>query len=239
MSFGKDYFEGKTSNYPFYENIKTFDSIAKVISIILRPNTVLDVGCAKGFIVSSLRNLGICAYGIDISNYAISQNKKHKKFLYKIDAGSDNFPFKNNFFDLVICFETIEHIKNHNHLLKECHRILKKGGHLIISTPKRKYSWDVDKTHINIHEPKFWKTVLIDNGYKIFRTYSGLHSLFLALFDGKTKSNDFFKFFESIQSLMKIVSTPLETDNSKLKNIQQMIKEIFITSSFLIQAQKI
>lgn len=55
------------------EGRRDFAREAKDIASIPGINTFLDVGCAKGYLVKQLRELGITAYGIDISDYAIDQ----------------------------------------------------------------------------------------------------------------------------------------------------------------------
>ena len=50
-----------------------FINVAKAIVDTFHPATVLDAGCALGFLVEEFRRLGVKAYGIDISEYAISQ----------------------------------------------------------------------------------------------------------------------------------------------------------------------
>jgi hypothetical protein len=48
-----------------------FSGIAEHIFQDIHPTTVLDAGCAMGFLVESLRKKGIQSFGIDISEYAI------------------------------------------------------------------------------------------------------------------------------------------------------------------------
>lgn len=55
------------------EGHRDFVKEAQTIASIPGLRNVLDVGCAKGFLVKALRNLGIQAYGIDISEYALSK----------------------------------------------------------------------------------------------------------------------------------------------------------------------
>ena len=50
-----------------------FQKIAEKINSIYQPRTFLDVGCAYGYLVEALRDLGVDAYGVDVSEYAISQ----------------------------------------------------------------------------------------------------------------------------------------------------------------------
>lgn len=46
-----------------------------------------------------------------------------------------NIPVESNSFDTVICTQTIEHVADHNALVEEAYRILKMGGHFIVSGP--------------------------------------------------------------------------------------------------------
>ena len=47
--------------------------LASQIKEKYHPQTVLDAGCAMGMLVAALRDLGVEAYGVDLSEYAISQ----------------------------------------------------------------------------------------------------------------------------------------------------------------------
>src|SRR5690242_6887663 len=51
--------------------LRLFDVIADRIVRELRPQSVLDAGCAMGFLVEGLRRRGVEAFGFDISEYAI------------------------------------------------------------------------------------------------------------------------------------------------------------------------
>src|SRR4051794_23312927 len=55
------------------EWMRFFDSVATRIASDIAPATVLDAGCAMGFLVEALRSKGIEAFGIDISEYAIQR----------------------------------------------------------------------------------------------------------------------------------------------------------------------
>ena len=67
------------------------------------PETVLDIGCAYGELVKGLTNLGVEAYGIDGSDYAISNSDPTiRSKLFKVNLNSDPFPFENNTFDFRI-----------------------------------------------------------------------------------------------------------------------------------------
>jgi 2-polyprenyl-3-methyl-5-hydroxy-6-metoxy-1,4-benzoquinol methylase len=89
----------------------------------------LDIGCAYGFIVELLNDLGYEAYGIDISKFAAAKGKSI------ILGDAEHMPFKKSSFDLITCFETIEHLNNPELMLNDVHQILKPNGVFLFSTP--------------------------------------------------------------------------------------------------------
>jgi 2-polyprenyl-3-methyl-5-hydroxy-6-metoxy-1,4-benzoquinol methylase len=69
----------------------------------------LEIGCAKGFVVEDLRGFGVDAYGLDISEYAISQaSESIKPFLTVGDARSDLSQYTNKQFDIVFSLRFME-----------------------------------------------------------------------------------------------------------------------------------
>jgi len=106
-------------------------------------DVVLDFACGVGYGSKFLSQQTNCeVYGCDISSDAIYYAKKNysfKKVTFQImNATSLSFP--NSFFDCITCFETLEHLKNYTHALKEFSRVLKNHGILIISTPNKDIS---------------------------------------------------------------------------------------------------
>ena len=73
--FGKEYFDGtRNCGYGGYYYDGRWKTVARdIINFfkLKKNDKVLDVGCAKGFLVKDLLDQGIDAYGIDVSNYAI------------------------------------------------------------------------------------------------------------------------------------------------------------------------
>jgi len=89
----------------------TFGNFAEGIVSRFRPRTVLDVGCAKGFMVEALRERGVDAWGIDVSSYAISAVAPQVAPYVAVSSATESLP--ENFpqhFDLVISLECLEHI---------------------------------------------------------------------------------------------------------------------------------
>jgi 2-polyprenyl-3-methyl-5-hydroxy-6-metoxy-1,4-benzoquinol methylase len=75
------------------------------------------------------------AYGMDLSLKIMEKAIPLFKEAKACDVGSDVFPWDDEMFDSCICTEVIEHIFDTDHMLIQIHRILKKEGVLVISTP--------------------------------------------------------------------------------------------------------
>lgn len=75
--------------------------------------------------------------GIDLSEEAICKAKTiySAENITYVQADIKSLPFQDNTFDIVVSFETLEHIPEYKNFLQECKRVLKPNGHLIISTP--------------------------------------------------------------------------------------------------------
>jgi len=121
--YGYEYFDGdRLYGYGGYKYDGRWISVAKRIKKIykLKKNSkVLDIGCAKGFLVKDLLDLGLDAYGLDISEYAIKNS--HKDVVGRIHLGdAKKLPFADNTFDFVISLNTL-----HNLEKKECQVALK------------------------------------------------------------------------------------------------------------------
>src|SRR3990172_4083903 len=84
-----------------------FANIADKIVEQVSPRTVLDVGCAKGFLVEALRDRGVEAFGLDISEYAISQVRDDLKPYCWVASAGHPLPLR---YDLIVCIEVLEHL---------------------------------------------------------------------------------------------------------------------------------
>lgn len=98
-------------------------------------NRVLDAGCGDGRLAKLVKDRwGAEVYGVDVSRKGVELARGFG-IKAKVADISKKIPFANNFFDLVICTETIEHVADPDSLLKEIHRILKPDGTLLLTTP--------------------------------------------------------------------------------------------------------
>ncbi len=116
-----------------------------------KDKTVIDLGCGTGYGSKLIANKGaIKVYSFDIDPNAINYAKNNypdDKVIYTT-SNADNTKLPDNFADIVLNFEVIEHLKNPEKLIAEIYRILKPGGVCIISTPNRLTSFSDNPYHI-------------------------------------------------------------------------------------------
>lgn len=109
--------------------------LAKRILSQIKFNNCLDVGCASGYMVSQIARIfpNVKCVGIDIYDKAIEYAKRtYPNIKFKV-AFADKLPFKDNTFDVILFYETIEHVENPRECLKDIGRVLKKNGTLILT----------------------------------------------------------------------------------------------------------
>jgi len=109
---------------------------------------ILDIGCGSGrHTCAALRFSQVTAIGIDISPDDLAEAQSRLKYHQKLgEYGGGNWgvaaadildlPFKDNFFDLVICSEVLEHIQDHQTAIAEITRVLKPGRNTVVSVPR-------------------------------------------------------------------------------------------------------
>lgn len=93
---------------------------------------VLDLGCGRNKLEGAIGVDFTCLPGVD---FVLNLN--------------DHLPFESTSFDVIHANQVFEHIENIVGLIKECHRILKPGGLLVVHVPYFRSSWAaIDPTHI-------------------------------------------------------------------------------------------
>lgn len=113
--------------------LEYFDRKLDLVEKYTKKRKILDVGCGHGFCLEAAKKRGFNAVGIDVSGYAVEYAKEHgcKAFLTDIYKAG----FKDTSFDVITIFQLIEHVPNPVKFMKEVKRILKPGGHVILTTP--------------------------------------------------------------------------------------------------------
>lgn len=102
------------------------------------PRKILDVGCGSGLLTQLLMGRGYDTIGIDISEKAIEKCREKGLLSYQQDL-SEELLFEDEVFDCVLMSEVIEHLVDPYFALREIHRVLKKKGILVITTPNSSF----------------------------------------------------------------------------------------------------
>lgn len=92
---------------------------------------VLDIPSGQGAFSKDLEDAGFTVFlgDLEVNNILYRNNRAAR-----IDLNAD-LPFRGGSFDYVVCIEGVEHIENPHHLVRECARLLKDNGCLIVTTP--------------------------------------------------------------------------------------------------------
>ena len=155
------YYYSHACGLPYERNehwLTFFDRIAERVITDTHPNTVLDAGCAKGFLVECFRNRGIDAYGIDISSYAI--DCVHPSIKAYCSVGSITEPFSHHY-DLIICIEVLEHLPR-DIAEQTIANLCRHAEDIIFSSSPVDYK---EITHYNVQPPEYWVNLFARNGY--------------------------------------------------------------------------
>jgi SAM-dependent methyltransferase len=149
---------------------------------------ILDIGCGSGRHTSAAyRFKHTVTIGADLSHAALVEARDRLKFHDQLGengggvwgltmADASTLPFKDDFFDLVICSEVLEHISEDQAAANEIIRVLKTGHHLVVSVPRflpERICWALsseyrnsDNGHIRIYRKKKLITLLENGGVK-------------------------------------------------------------------------
>jgi len=172
--FDEKYYEDGIANHiSGYENYHWMPerTIREATSIIEKIdfNTVLDFGCAKGFMVYAMSLLGKDAFGVDISEYAISAAMPQIKHKLNLINSADDI---NQHYDLLMAKDVLEHVP-YDILPGMLKTFREKTDKILVAVPlgeDKKFrirQYEMDITHI-IREPEeFWLKALGDAGFKI------------------------------------------------------------------------
>ena len=142
---------------------------------LVQNKIVLDIASGEGYGSNLLAVGAKHVIGVDISSETIAEAKK--KYLkqnleYRVGSASE-IPCEENYFDVVVSFETIEHHNKHEEMMQEIKRVLKPEGILIISTPEKKYYSDKRnyKNTFHVKELTFDDFKKLLNKYFLFSGY--------------------------------------------------------------------
>lgn len=145
----------------------------------VRDKDVMDAACGNGYGSYLLSEYARSVKGLDIDKETVLQAQKqyNRENLTYIEGSITDIPVSDNSLDVLVSFETIEHVKeeDQNAFILETKRVLRDDGLLIISTPNKLVYTDIVEGYNPFHVKEFYveefKQLLMKN-YKYVEMYS-------------------------------------------------------------------
>ncbi|MCX6164391.1 MAG: class I SAM-dependent methyltransferase [Ignavibacteriae bacterium] len=152
--------------------------IYKKISEISNGGKILEIGCGFGFLLNEFPDSKWEKYGVEPSKFA--SNFAKKNFNINIHNGFLNFDtFESHFFDAIIFFDLIEHLKYPNEFLKIVKHYLKPKGIIVFGTGNissinaklsgKLWSYFSSWEHISFYSPSSVKYLFLKNNLKLLK----------------------------------------------------------------------
>lgn len=163
--YNAEYYHSGCGPIPYEEPehwVNFFGMIADRIVADIHPKTVLDAGCAMGYLVAALRDRGVEAYGVDISAYAISKVREDVRPFCKVGSLTEPLPSGlPDRYDLVVTIEVLEHLyaEDGRQAIRNLCQLTDKV--LFTSTPDD----FTEPTHVNVQQREYWCRAFFKNGF--------------------------------------------------------------------------
>ncbi|MFD4366450.1 class I SAM-dependent methyltransferase [Rhodococcus sp. NPDC058521] len=99
--------------------------------------TVLEAGSGEGYGANMIADVAAKVTGLDYDISAVEHVRSRYPRVEMIHGNLAELPFEDASVDVVVNFQVIEHLWDQAQFLRECFRVLKPGGELLVSTPNR------------------------------------------------------------------------------------------------------
>ena len=118
-------------------------------------NNALDAGCGTGLVTRHI--IANHTIGLDINPWALKRAQSYASNVRFMCGDINNLPFEDEYFDLIVCTHTLEHLEHPKQALDELYRVLQPGGLLIGAVPTNFALWHYRRylTKADIHEEPF------------------------------------------------------------------------------------
>ncbi|HIH43704.1 MAG TPA: class I SAM-dependent methyltransferase [Candidatus Methanoperedenaceae archaeon] len=148
----------------------------KIIRKYKPQGILLDAGCGEGYFLHYAERY-FQTHGIDLSEYGIRETCSRATRSALHIGGITHMGYKDSIFDVVTSFDVLEHLDNPESAIRECRRILKRDGILVIREPntssigrrlkKGKWFGYRDRTHVSLLSKDEWLCMLRKNDFEV------------------------------------------------------------------------
>lgn len=121
---------------------------------------LLDIGCGNGLYTIKMAQVGAQGVGIDIEQDSVQQAQNFRvrheadDVQFLLASGSE-LPFGDSSFDLVTMIEVLEHVHRDRETLKECRRVLRPHGRLVLFVPNKLWLFESHGIRLGRRELRF------------------------------------------------------------------------------------
>lgn len=134
---------GTPASYGSYGVRKRTEKIDETLD--LRGKNVLDLGCGNGCYTAELARRAASVCGVDLQRKHL---KAFRQPIFRVQAAGENLPFASESFDVVTMIEVLEHTHSDEQVLRECFRVLRSEGFLVVFAPNKLYPFESHPCHI-------------------------------------------------------------------------------------------
>jgi O-antigen biosynthesis protein len=173
----------KTPDGLYEYNPRPHGSQEKLVALIGEGERVLDVGCSSGYLAERMQQRGATVIGLDVDEHAATLARRFCEEVYVGDVETMELPFEPGSFDVVVCGDVIEHLRDPHAFLARVRPLLRPAGRLLVSTPNianwavrlsllfgrfRYTEWGIlDRTHTHLFTRKTLRECLEAAGYRV------------------------------------------------------------------------
>jgi 2-polyprenyl-3-methyl-5-hydroxy-6-metoxy-1,4-benzoquinol methylase len=155
----------------------------KLLAFVGTADRVLDVGCSSGYLARRLIERGSSVVGIEVDEQAAEEARDVCEQVFVGDVETMELPFEDASFDVVLCGDVIEHLRQPDAFLTRIRPLIRPGGRLVLTTPNVA-NWSIrlallfgrwrytrrgilDRTHTHLFTRRTLIETLHETGYRI------------------------------------------------------------------------
>ena len=176
-----------------FDGVRRYGQISRKVAA-LAPDRMLDVGCGDGRLARAIKQVlpGVVVHGCDLSVAALNRAEGLDR-TYAVDLNVEPLPEPDSSLDLVVASEVIEHLVEPGRAVAEFHRVLRTGGHVVITVPNVAFwrfrlealrggvpSVTADERHLHSFNAALLSALVVREEFEIM-TLTGLRQRYEAL----------------------------------------------------------